>query len=179
VRKLKIHFLFQIFSFNGHLVRKSIVMQQPDTTETRCWSTVFEIFLWFMKKYLKSISWLVMKITYMTSLTFMVRFAMWSQLCHICRAQHPGCFPKVTSRLLPYGPGYMFSISFWLYGRLLNNFALITIMRLCENDMYGTTSRPWLVKVEKYRFMSIAEGDLAIVQTALFIFWIAFAINCE
>jgi hypothetical protein len=49
VWKLDNRFLFQIFSYNCRFVWRSIVMQQPGTTETSCWSAVFEIFLLFMK----------------------------------------------------------------------------------------------------------------------------------
>jgi hypothetical protein len=45
---------------------------------------------------------------------------------------------------------------------------IITTLRLCACDMHDTTSRSWLVKGEKVH-MFTAEGDLAVLQTVLFI----------
>jgi hypothetical protein len=58
--------------------------------------------------------------------------------------------------------------NFFTLWRIFKTFAqILTIMRQCAYDMHGTTSRSWLVKVSKYTFMSITEGDLTVLQTAL------------
>jgi hypothetical protein len=51
----------------------------------------------------------------------------------------------------------------------LNNMAqIITITRLCAYDMQGYNIKVVAGKRLKYTFMFTAEGDLAILQTALF-----------
>jgi hypothetical protein len=50
--------------------------------------------------------------------------------------------------------------------KILNDLAQkISIMRLCAYNMHGTTSRSW------FTFMFTAEGDLAVLQTALYCFY--------
>jgi hypothetical protein len=44
--------MLQVFSYSGRFLWRSIVMQQPDTTEIICLMTVFEIFFIYKRHYL-------------------------------------------------------------------------------------------------------------------------------